>query len=111
MAINLATRTPVLSNKMGGISGPAIKSVAVRCVADVYAFTDGKIPIIGVGGVENGADAIELMMAGASLVGMGTSVLQEGYGVFDRVAREITLWCQEEGVKDIHEIVGAVHHV
>lgn len=49
MAINLATRKPVLSNKMGGISGPAIKSVAVRCVADVYAFTDGKLPIIGVG--------------------------------------------------------------
>lgn len=50
-------------------------------------------------------------MAGAYLVGMGTSVMQEGYTVFGRVAREMELWCQEEGVKDIQEIVGAVHHV
>lgn len=111
MAIDVQTRKAVLSNRTGGVSGAAIKPVAVRCVADIYKATDGQYPIIGVGGVEHGTDAIELMMAGASLVGMGTVVLQEGYGAFGRVANEMQLWCQEEGVKNIHEIVGAVHHV
>lgn len=109
MAIDLNTRKPILSNKMGGISGPAIKSVAVRCVAEVYQYTDGKLPIIGVGGVRSGEDAIELMMAGASLVAMGTAVLEEDYGVFGRVNNELETWANAHGVQDISELVGVMH--
>lgn len=109
MAIDLETRKPILSNKMGGISGAAIKSVAVRCVAEVYQYTEGKLPIIGVGGVSSGEDAIELMMAGASLVAMGTAVLEEGYGVFGRVKKEMEAWGNAHGVKDVHELVGSMH--
>jgi dihydroorotate dehydrogenase (NAD+) catalytic subunit len=110
MAIDLDTRKPILSNKMGGISGAAIKPVAVRCVAEVYQYTDGKLPIIGTGGVEHGVDAIELMMAGASFVGMGTTLLQEGPSAFGRVIRELQHWCEEHGVKDVSELIGTIHH-
>lgn len=108
MAIDLETRKPILSNKMGGVSGAAIKPVAVRCVAEVYQYTEGKLPIIGVGGVASGEDAIELMMAGASLVAMGTAVLEEGYGVFGRVAQELEAWGKAHGVQDVSELVGAM---
>jgi len=109
MAIDLKTRRPMLSNKTGGVSGPAIKPVAVRCIADVYKATEGKLPIIGTGGVSSGADAIELMMAGASLIGIGTAILTEGYGIFGRVTKEMEKWCKGEGVKSIEELVGAMH--
>ena len=109
MAIDLETRKPMLSNKFGGVSGAAIKSVAVRCVAEVYQYTDGKLPIIGVGGVERGADAVELMMAGASLIAMGTTVLQEGPNALGRVVRELQDWCEEHGIQKVEEIIGAIH--
>jgi dihydroorotate dehydrogenase (NAD+) catalytic subunit len=109
MAIDLETRQPILSNKMGGVSSSAIKPIAVRCVSEVYQYTEGKLPIIGVGGVRSGEDAIELMMAGASLVGMGTAVLQEGYSVFGRVAEEMGAWCDAHGIQKVEEIIGAIH--
>lgn len=109
MAIDLETRRPVLSNKMGGVSGPAIRPVAIRCVADVYAATEGKLPIIGTGGVSKGEDAIELMMAGASLIGIGTAVWDRGYDVFGKVAGEMGTWCAQHGVADIAELTGSMH--
>lgn len=109
MAIDLETRKPILSNKAGGVSGSALKPIAVRCISDVYKATGGKLPIIGTGGVRSGADAIELMMAGASLVGIGTAVLQEGYGAFGRVEKEMQDWCATHGISDIRQIIGAIH--
>lgn len=109
MAIDLTTRRPKLSNKTGGVSGAALKPIAVRCIADVYRATEGKLPIIGVGGVTSGEDAIELMMAGASLVGVGTVVLNEGYESFARITKEIEQWMGENGVASIGDIVGVVH--
>lgn len=109
MAIDLKSRMPILSNRMGGMSGPAIKPIAVRCIADVYAATGGKLPIIGTGGVHTGEDAIELMLAGASLIGIGTAVWKRGIDVFRKVCDEMAAWCDSEGVKDVKELVGAIH--
>ncbi|HLD64204.1 MAG TPA: hypothetical protein VI913_04905, partial [Candidatus Peribacteraceae bacterium] len=106
MAIDLRSRHPILANKVGGLSGPGIKPIAVKCVADVYAAT--KLPIIGTGGVYTGEDALELMIAGAALVGIGTAVADRGADVFAKVCEEMQLWCTNEGIKNISEIVGTV---
>lgn len=109
MAIDLKSRLPILANKVGGISGPAIKPLAVRCVADVYSATEGKLPIIGTGGVHTGEDAIELMLAGASLIGIGTAVWSRGQDVFKKVCEEMEEWGKAEGVKDLAELIGSMH--
>lgn len=104
--INLETRKPVLANKVGGISGPAIKPLAVKMVYDVYKAT--KLPIIGTGGVTTGEDALEMMMAGATLVGMGSAVYYRGLDVFRKVANEMNEWCDANGVENLSEIIGTV---
>jgi dihydroorotate dehydrogenase (NAD+) catalytic subunit len=106
MAIDLRSRRPILANRVGGLSGPGIKPIAVKCVADVYAAT--KLPIIGTGGVYTGEDALELMIAGASLIGIGTAVGDRGADVFQKVCEEMQLWCTNEGIKNISEIVGTI---
>ena len=108
MAIDLRSRKPILANKVGGLSGPGIKPIAVKCIADVYSATEGKLPIIGTGGVYTGEDALELMLAGASLIGIGTAVGDRGGDVFKKVCDEMDVWCEVEGVKEISEMVGAV---
>jgi dihydroorotate dehydrogenase (NAD+) catalytic subunit len=102
---------PVLANKVGGMSGHAIKPIAVRCIADVYRATDGKLPIIGTGGVSTGEDALELILAGASLIGIGTAIGDRGHGVFKKVCEEMNDWCEKEGVKDISEMIGGIHKI
>ncbi len=108
MVIDLKTRKPILSNKVGGVSGSAVKPIAVRCIADAYKATGGKLPIIGVGGVRTGEDAIEFMMAGASLVAIGTAIWERGDDVFRTVCDEMKEWGKKEGVNDVSELVGAV---
>lgn len=109
LAIDLETRKPILSAKRGGISGSGIKPLAVRCIADIYEATEGKTPIIGVGGVMTGEDAIELMMAGANLVGLASALLRDGSSAFPRIQREMEYWAASHGVQDISELVGAIH--
>ncbi|MFA5947390.1 MAG: dihydroorotate dehydrogenase [Candidatus Gracilibacteria bacterium] len=106
MAIDIDMRKPILANKVGGVSGPAIKPIAVKCVYDVYKATH--LPIIGTGGVLNGRDAIELMMVGARLVGMGTMVYFREVSGFGEIVKEIDEWCNKNGVKNLEEIVGCV---
>lgn len=106
LAINLETRMPILANKVGGISGPGIKPLAVKKVSDIYQAT--KLPIIGTGGITTGEDALEIMMAGATLVGMGTSVYYRGADVFRKVTQEMSDWCDKNGVKDVKDIIGTV---
>jgi dihydroorotate dehydrogenase (NAD+) catalytic subunit len=106
LAINLETRIPILANKVGGISGPAIKPLAIKKVSDIYQAT--KLPIIGTGGVTTGEDALEMMMAGATLVGMGSSVYYRGADVFRKVSQEMSDWCDKNGVKDVKEVIGTV---
>ncbi len=109
MAIDLRSRMPILANHTGGLSGPGIKPIAVRCTADVYRATEGKLPIIGTGGIYTGEDALEIMLAGASLVGIGTAVGDRGVDVFAKVCEEMQLWCTNEGVWEIKDIVGGMH--
>lgn len=108
MAIDLRSRMPILANKVGGLSGPGIKPIAVKCIADVYSATDGKLPIIGTGGVYTGEDAIELMLAGASLIGIGTAVADRGLDVFKKVCDEIQMWCTNEGIDNVTDLVGGM---
>lgn len=106
LAINLETRIPILANKVGGISGPAIKPLAVKLVHDVYKAT--KLPIIGTGGVKSGEDALEMIMAGAVLTGIGAGVYYRGINVFKHVTNEMNEWCNKNGVKTIKELIGSV---
>lgn len=109
MIINPEAGMPVLSNRKGGISGPAIKPIAVRCVYDMYEATKGKIPIIGTGGVTYGRDAVEMFMAGASAVGIGSAVYYRGIDVFRRVCNEIGNFMEKEGYNTIREMRGLAH--
>lgn len=104
MTIDITLRMPILANKSGGVSGPAIKPTAVKCVYDIYKAT--KLPIVGTGGVMTGEDAIEMMMAGATLVGIGTMVYYRGVEGFAKIVKEMQVWCDKNGVKNIEEIIG-----
>ncbi|WP_020587313.1 dihydroorotate dehydrogenase [Desulfobacter curvatus] len=106
MVIDIESRLPVLAFKKGGLSGPMIKPIAVRCVYDI--FRSVSIPIIGLGGISTGEDAIEIIMAGATLVGIGTAVRYRGITVFDKVNKEIDDWLAAHGTT-MEEIRGAAH--
>ena len=93
MAIDIDAGKPILANKIGGISGPALKPIAVRCVYEIYETV--KIPIIGTGGVTYGKDAIELIMAGATAVGIGTGIFYRGIGIFKKVCGEMEDWMKD----------------
>ncbi|MFH0835364.1 MAG: dihydroorotate dehydrogenase [Candidatus Micrarchaeota archaeon] len=107
MAINIEARKPVLSFKKGGYSGPAIKPIAVRCVYDLYETVG--IPVLGVGGITTGRDAIEMMEAGASAVGIGSGVYYRGPNVFKLVCDEMREWMRCNGVSSVKSLVGAAH--
>ncbi|NWH04219.1 dihydroorotate dehydrogenase [Desulfobacter latus] len=106
MIIDIESRCPVLAFKTGGLSGPMIKPIAVRCVYDI--FRSVSIPIIGLGGISTGKDAIEIIMAGATLVGIGTAVRYRGINVFDKVNKEINDWLTAHDTT-MEEIRGAAH--
>ncbi|HHT9127456.1 MAG TPA: DUF561 domain-containing protein, partial [Candidatus Wujingus californicus] len=107
MAINIEAQKPVLSFKVGGVTGDALRPIAIRCVYDIYKAV--KIPIIGVGGISTGRHAIEMIMAGASAIGIGTGVYYRGIDVFKKVCEEMTQWMQENGFYSINSIVGVAH--
>lgn len=107
MIINIDIAKPVLSNKVGGVSGPAIKPIAVKCVYEIYEAT--KLPIIGMGGIMNGHDAIEMMMAGASAVGIGSGIYYQGIEIFENIVSEIREFMQENGYQSLKEIIGKAH--
>jgi len=106
LTIDVETGKPLLGGKMGygWISGPAIRPLALRIVAE--AARSVKIPVIGVGGVMSGRDAIEFFMAGASAVQICTGAILEGPGIYGRVAREIERWLKEHGYDSVEDIRG-----
>jgi dihydroorotate dehydrogenase (NAD+) catalytic subunit len=106
MAIDIHSGYPVLGNRFGGLSGKAVKPVAIKCVYDLYAALD--IPVVGVGGISTWEDAVEMMMAGASAVQIGSAV-HEGTEVFRSVADGIENFISSRGYKDIKDIVGLAH--
>jgi len=105
MKIDVKTRRPVLYNNMGGLSGPAVKPVAVRMVYQVRQAV--KLPIIGMGGITTGEDAIEFMLAGANAVAVGTAGMVDPYA-WIRVRNGIEAYLDENHIKDVNDIVGAV---
>ncbi len=107
MKINIERQKPMLGFGCGGLSGPAMKPVAVRCVYDIYKQV--KIPIIGTGGITTGEDLIEYMMAGASYAGIGTALHYRGLSSFRRISNEAETWLEEHGYGNVKEIIGAAH--
>lgn len=105
MAINAETRKPVLSTITGGLSGPAIKPVALRMVWQVSKAVN--IPVIGIGGIRNGLDAVEFLLAGASAVQVGTMNFIDPRAA-EKVAEEINDYCERQGVKEVSELIGAM---
>lgn len=106
MAIDVDTMQPILSNKKGGLSGPAMKPVAVRCVYDLAeAF---QVPIIGCGGVSDWRDAVEFFLAGASAVQIGTAVADD-IKVFSAVTKGVEAYLRKKHFRSVKEIVGLVH--
>jgi len=107
MAIAPELRMPILANRYGGLSGPAIRPIGVRAVFDIYDKVD--IPVIGVGGVDSGMAALEYLMAGASAVQIGTALVDQGLGVFERVTKEMNSVLEDIGFKAVSEAVGVAH--
>ncbi|MGN0180840.1 MAG: dihydroorotate dehydrogenase [Candidatus Ornithomonoglobus sp.] len=105
MKIDINTRRPMLANNTGGLSGPAVKPVAVRMVHEVYDAV--KLPIIGMGGVMSGADVIEFMIAGARLVALGTGLFAKPDLILD-VKRDIAAYMERFKIDDINDIVGTL---
>jgi dihydroorotate dehydrogenase (NAD+) catalytic subunit len=97
----------VLSNRYGGLSGPAVKPVGLRCVYDLYENVS--IPIIGVGGVTDWRDALEYMMAGAVAVQVGSAIATRGLGVFEEISRGIEMYLEETNCHDVMDLVGVAH--
>ncbi len=105
MKIDIHKRKPILAKKMGGMSGPAIKPIAVRMVYQVNKVVN--VPIIGMGGISNGDDAIEFILAGASGVAVGTANFINPYATID-VLKGINDYMDRYNIKDLREIRGIV---
>ena len=106
MRIDLKRRKPVIANKTGGFSGPAIKPVAVRMIYQVFDAV--KIPIVGMGGVQNAEDVIELMLAGATAVEVGAENLVNPYACRDIIA-DLPRVMEKYGINNLSEIIGGAH--
>ena len=105
MSIDIRTRRPRLANVTGGLSGPAIKPIAVRAVYQAWNAVD--IPLIGIGGIATVEDALEFMIAGASAVQVGTANFYDP-GAAVRIVDGLEAYCAENGLENISEIVGSV---
>ena len=103
MKIDINRRTFAVANRTGGMSGPAVKPVAVRMVYQVAV----KLPIIGMGGIMNADDAIEFILAGASAVAVGTANFHNPYAT-EEIVKGIDAYMEKYGIEDIHELIGAV---
>ena len=106
MRIDLKTKKPVIANKMGGFSGPAIKPVAIRMVYQVYDAV--KIPILGMGGIESAEDVIEMMLAGATAVSVGAANLVDPYAC-KKIIEDLPAVMQKYGISSLKDIIGGAH--
>lgn len=105
MRIDVETRRPILSNVMGGLSGPAVFPVAVRMVYQVHQAVD--VPILGMGGIRSGRDAAEMMLAGATAVAVGTACFADPMAPVN-CARELEQFCDSHGIASVTELTGAM---
>ena len=107
MIIDIHKRKPILGAKKGGVSGHGIKPIAIARVYEIYDAV--KIPILGMGGISSAEDVIEMMMAGATLVGVGSAVYLHGYKLYGQIMEEIKEFMKKEGISDIKSFIGAAH--
>ena len=107
MAINAETTRPILGNQVGGLSGPALKTIALRCVYEIYHTT--RLPVIGCGGISGWRDAVEFMLAGAVAVQIGTAISSKGLEVFRSINDGIKRYLETKGFESVREIVGISH--
>jgi dihydroorotate dehydrogenase (NAD+) catalytic subunit len=107
MVIDLESGQPILANRVGGVSGPAIRPIAVRCVYELARAVD--VPILGTGGVSSGRDALEMIAAGATLVGVGSAVYGRGPEAFAEIREEMFDWLILHNVGSLYEWRGRAH--
>ena len=105
MRIDINTGRPILRNNVGGMSGPAVFPIAVRMVWQVANAVN--IPVIGMGGVSSGRDAIELMMAGASAVQVGAAIFTDPFAPV-KIVEEMNEWLDSKGISSVKDIIGTV---
>lgn len=105
MAVDAERRRPVLARVVGGLSGPAVKPVALRMVWEVSRAV--KVPVLGMGGISTGTDAVEFMLAGATAVAVGTANFTNPCATVD-VVDGIVDYCERQGVSDVNELIGAL---
>jgi len=105
MVIDIDSRKPILARGIGGMSGPAVKPVAVRMVYEAAQTVN--IPIIGMGGISNHRDAVEFLLAGASAFSIGTANFTNP-GVTEEVLRDLTAWMNEKGYTSMHDLIGKI---
>lgn len=108
MTIDGSFQTPFLANQVGGMSGPALKPIALKAVWDVYRAVK-RIPIIATGGVTTGDDAIEMMLAGGRLVGVGSAAFWRGPEVFGKIVKEMENYMKKKKVKNLSKLIGKAH--
>lgn len=106
MRLDIKRRRPILANRTGGLSGPALLPVAVRMIYDVYEAVN--IPIIGMGGVSSAADAVELMLAGATAVEVGAANLKDPFAC-KKIIEELPKLCEKLGISKLSDITGGAH--
>ncbi|MCR4563747.1 MAG: dihydroorotate dehydrogenase [Clostridiales bacterium] len=107
MRINLKTRKPIIANKMGGFSGPAVFPVALRMVYQVYQAVN--LPIIGIGGISSAEDVIEMMLVGATAVEIGAANLVEPFAC-KNIIEQLPETCQKYGIENLSDIIGGAHN-
>ena len=107
MLIDAESGSPVLANRSGGISGPALKPIALRCVFEIAAAVG--LPIVGTGGILSGTDCVEMLMAGACCLGVGSAVVSRGEQAFPLIRGELTHWLQEHGCGSLDAVRAAAH--
>lgn len=104
MVIDVDAAHPVLHNRTGGISGPALKPIAVRCVAEIAQQVE--VPIIGTGGVLTGRDAVEMLMAGATAVGVGSALWYRGPDAFRLIIDELSAYLKDKSIRSVRDLIG-----
>ena len=107
MSIDIETFMPILSNRVGGLSGNAIKPIGIRCVYEISKKLE--VPVIGCGGVSSWKDVIEYMSAGASAVQIGSVLGSRGPPIFNQVTKALKKYVEKKNLKNISEIIGIAH--